>query len=165
VFGFAEQLSIGSEGEAALQKMWHGPKLTKHPKRAYDFDGGDGSKVEVKTDTYDMSKTTNFFIERWSVEQQQKPGSVWQSLEKGVTVFVYFFKKNNTYFVFDNLPLLQATLEVYIEKCKPPPMRILNKGYNALGFKVPRAMLAGLYVEYYLPEGETKAIPRVQKES
>lgn len=147
VFSFKEQLELGKKAESEFIKKYKGPKLHPHDGREYDFDREDGAKVELKTDTYDMDKTPNFFIERWSVVEKQKPGSVWQSYEKGVDVFVYYFINNGVYFEFDDLASLIFAVEAYVALAHPSECVIKNKDYSGMGWRVPREVLQSLYKE------------------
>jgi hypothetical protein len=158
LFGFKRQLAFGEMGEAIILE-WD-TRLKKHDGREYDFDRDDGKKVELKTDSYPIEKTPNFFIERYSVYEkagvvlppsQRKPGSLWQSLEKGVNVFMYMFlpKEGNkaTVFTFESLRRMTTAVEKYLEENKPEPVLVRNSGYCALGYRVPRKILAKLYEE------------------
>lgn len=154
---FQEQLKKGEEGERKLQRIYHGKALTKAKTRDYDFNRADGAKVEVKSDSYDPTKTACFFFERYSDVAKKKPGSVWQSREKGATVLVYFFVNHGIYFEFPDLHLLEVALDVLIRAAGLKPIEIRNKGWTALGYRVPRDALVGLFKEYRVKDGDEKA--------
>jgi hypothetical protein len=137
---FQKSLKVGKAGEATLLKLW--PELVAIAGgRKGDFLLGD-QKVELKTDSYDMDASPNFFMERYSGSIVNKEGGPWQSLEHGSHLFVYFFSKNLTAFVFNTEKLVEA-LNVLIPDLKPVTVR--NIGWNTVGYKVPREALAHLY--------------------
>ena len=147
-FGFKQQLEVGQAGEAEFLERYPA-KLTIHPDRDGDFIHPDGRKLELKTDTYSMQKTPNFFIERWSVLHQQKPGSLWQALEHGCSIFCYYFVRDNTYFQITNLPAAIELIENYITEQKPGMIHVKNRGYITGGYKIPRVLLEGLTEEFH----------------
>lgn len=137
-FGFNEQLQIGNDAEQRFIKGYAGLPLVKHSARAYDFDRADGKRIELKSDTYVGSK--NFFFERWSNIDKQKPGSVWQSIDKA-DIFIYCFVNEGVYYEFADMPLLLSSLESICQSL--PLIRIPNRGYAGGGYKVPRELLLG----------------------
>lgn len=143
VFSFKEQLRVGDEGEALFQEHYHDGPLIKIPEHYADFKTQDGKVLELKTDTYDMDKTSNFYIERWSDVAKKKPGSVWQSRANGVDIFCYFFINNSTYFQFTDMSTLEKELDAYIKDKSYVIVR--NRWGNSHGYKVPRKLLSGLY--------------------
>jgi len=142
-FDFQDQLKVGRKGELLLLKKWPHP-VRKHAElKGPDFLDSEGRVIELKTDTYDMNKTSNFFMERWSDGKLKKPGGVWQAQEKGVTCFVYLFIQQKVWFVFEDVPALvkrldSLTAKMYIHN-------IPNKGWTTQGYKVPRDSLKDLY--------------------
>jgi hypothetical protein len=152
VFDFAEQLSKGNQAESELpdiyQKLFNST-LTKHTDYAYDFSSDDGKKVELKTDFYDHSKTRNFFIERWSDFDKEKPGSLWQSVPKGVNQFIYWYKTSGKLYVFTvDLDKLIGIIEQLVEEKHIEMKFIQNKGYKGGGWCIPRNLLKDYYKEY-----------------
>lgn len=145
-FDFKTQLRVGDEGERWLLENYHEP-LTPFEGRAYDFVDQHGRPLELKTESRSLEDTPNFFIERWSDMDAQKPGGPWQSIEKGVQVLVYLFYPSQTYFVFDSLPLVIKN----IEDRKLTPKVIFNRGYRAAGYVVKRDTLAHLCVRHEHP--------------
>lgn len=142
---FKDQLAVGSRGEELF--LEHYPRrLELIPEHYADFKVvSSGDIVELKTDTYNMNKTENFFIERWSdvTSPKKKPGSLWQSHAKGATIFCYMFVRHNIWFEFRDLPATIKRIEE-LQKGKGF-IHIKNKGWITAGWKVPRAELADLY--------------------
>lgn len=146
IFDFKEQLQCGERGEELF--LEHYPKrLRIHPDRDGDFiEEHSGRKIELKTDTYNINKSPNFFIERWSDVHREKPGGPWQALEHGCDIFCYMFVRHNIYFQFNDLPALVEKLEdltgskglIYIK----------NGRWITAGHKVPRRDLEELYDVY-----------------
>lgn len=144
VFDFAEQNKVGKKGEQFVKKHWPVP-LRKLEGKGPDFLDLDGNLLEVKTDSYDMEKSVNFFVEKYSDLNKRKPGGPWQAIEKGSTVFIYLFITNKTWYVFKDIPALVAKLEVLTEKMGM--VYIKNRAWTTAGYKIKRASLADLYEE------------------
>lgn len=142
-FDFKTQLEVGSRGEELFLERYP-TKLIVHPHHAYDFDcERTGRKIELKTDTYNIHKTSNFFMERYSDVHKKSPGGVWQSIEKGVDTFCYYFVRHNVWFQFDDLPLLIDRLNDLTKK--QGLVYIKNKGWVTAGYKIARDDLADLF--------------------
>jgi hypothetical protein len=113
-----------------------------------DFLIRDGRYLELKTDTYDMSRTPNFFMERYSDDKTFKNGGPWYADEKKSDVFLYFFVQNKKLFWFENIPALIERIEkMSLTLCEIPNKGRWGGGYNTLGFKVPRHLVKDLYTE------------------
>jgi hypothetical protein len=156
-FSFKDQLVVGSRGEELLLKHYHSP-LIIIPDHYADFKRiSDGRIVELKTDTYNMEKTPNFFFERWSDFEKKKPGGVWQSSEHRVHTFIYYFVRHNTYFEFELKPLLKF-LQPFADKKdeKGGWIFVKNKGWITAGFTLPREQLKHLYTQYTFDPTEEK---------
>jgi hypothetical protein len=139
---FKTSLKKGQVGEELLLKAF--PNLTKLDGRRSDFISDRGDRWELKTDSYDMEVTANFFIELLSDLAREKPGGPRQALSHGSNVWCYLFVKNMVLFTFNTAELV-AWLDVnennYI------PSRIPNKNWTTVGIKVPRIVLKHLYTE------------------
>lgn len=144
---FKSSLRMGNLGEAVFY-MAHGDELKKEDGRRSDFSyKSSGEHVEVKTDLFDMEKTPNFFMEKWSDRDAKKLGGPWRAFDEGVKHFVYFFLPNLTYFTFDTAQLVGA-LEEMLPRLKP--IEVPNKSWVTEGYRVPRESLKALYVEVKL---------------
>lgn len=144
VFTFDDQNKVGKKGEQFLKKHWPEP-LRKLEGKGPDFLDLQGELIEIKTDTYDMDKSANFFMERWSVLDKKSPGGPWQAVDKKATVFVYLFLTNKTWYVFRDMEKLIDRLDDLTEKLGMVYIR--NRGYITAGYKIPRAKLSDLYEE------------------
>ena len=144
VFNFDDQLQIGDTGESDFVKVYE--KL--EPKKStsdfkFDFLLNNGKTIELKTDSYDMRKTPNFFMEQFTVSGKRKIlGGPWRSKEHKVDYFVYYFIKNKIFFWFSPIDLCEF-LDKFIEENDLTPISIPNRDnnggyYEALGFKIPR---------------------------
>lgn len=140
-----KQLKVGAKGEKLFLKHWPVPVRKHAILKGPDFLDIDNRIIELKTDTYDMDATPNFFIERWSDVKNRKPGGPWQAHEKGVQVFVYLFIKQKTWFIFEDMEALLKRLDQLTDKAYA--INIPNKGWTTQGYRVKRADLAGLYRE------------------
>lgn len=144
VFDFKEQLAIGELGERLFIEHYPEP-LMKSNSLKIDLVGVvSGVRIELKTDSYPMDKTPNFFFERWSDVDAKKPGSVWQC-QKKVDRFIYFYSSSNTYFECSNIPALVRYLDTVLDNY--PPVSIPNKGWTTVGHKIPREALAEFFIE------------------
>lgn len=143
VFSFKEQLEVGTRGEELF--IEHYPKkLVVYPERDGDFlEVYSGKKIELKTDTYNINKSENFFFERYSNVEKETPGSVWQALGHGCDIFCYMFVRHNIWYQFNDLPALAQRLDE--EYGKKGLIWIKNKGYVSGGWKVNRESLSDLY--------------------
>lgn len=145
---FSEQIKVGNKGEKLLLKKWATP-IRKLGGKGPDFLDTDGRLIELKTDTYELEKTPNLFLERWSSAprdgQPGRAGGPWQALDKGATTFVYLFINAKTWFIFDDLAALVTRLDALTEKAYV--VNIRNRGYLTQGYRVKRKDLADLYRE------------------
>lgn len=159
-FSFQKQLSTGKEGEFLMQEFYHMPLIPSED-RKYDFKCvHTGHKIEIKTDTYDMTRTPFFFFERYSNSEKETPGGPWRAVQDRVPVFVYFFIKNNRYFVFKNLPKMVQKLNRQIVKGKFDIVKIFNKGWITQGYKIPREFVKDYWTEYeFNPALKKRATP------
>lgn len=138
---FHKDLAKGKAGEAAFAKLC--PKLSRTDGRAGDFSTPDGVVVELKTDSYSMQATANFFIERYSSVDVGSPGGPWQAAAHGCKYFVYFYSTEGVAFVFDVQELI-GQLEPLLGTLKPVEIR--NHRWTTVGFKVPREWLRPLTI-------------------
>jgi plasmid replication initiation protein len=137
VHKFNSSLKVGQNGEEIFLAL--NPNITRLSGLKADFvSSKTNTKYELKTDTYDMTKTKNFFIERWS-----KPGKVggpWQAKQSGSHVYVYFFIQNYIAFFF-NIDKLLAKLETLNLDVDFKLCSVQNEGYTTQGYKIPRELL------------------------
>ena len=138
-FNFKTQLKAGQLGEV-LYANAH-PHYTRTDGMTCDFYTEAGASLELKTDFYTMDATPNFFMERWSMKEQKKPGGPWQSSSKGVDYFAYFYVPSLTIFTFSVQKLLER-LEKLESTFSEFPIR--NSSYTTVGYRVPREAVADL---------------------
>ena len=136
VFDFNEQLNVGDVGESDFKKYYQRLGPIKSNDLRIDFILKNGLMVELKTDTYDMAKTPNFFMELYGNEQR-KLGGPWRTKQDGVSLFVYYFKKNKTFFWFNPITLCEL-LDTIIKDRGLTTTKIVNSGWVAEGYKIPR---------------------------
>ena len=138
IFDFDESLKMGKSGEDLFHSYF--PYLKRTSGLDYDFESENGCKIELKSDSYDLNKYPNFFMERYS--WGDRPGGPWQSLFKGATHYVYFYVKNETFFTFEVRKLVEA-LEFITEP--KHLIEVRNRDHLTRGFKIPRESLNGIY--------------------
>jgi len=149
-FDFDEQLRIGRKGERLLLLKWPDPVCKHEVLTGPDFVDSKGRVIELKTDTYDMDRTHNFFFERFSNVETQSPGGIWQAALKGSTCFVYLFINNKRWFIFEDLPALCAKVEQLIIDKNLVMHKVQNRNWVTGGYKIPRAAVRDLYREEVL---------------
>jgi phage FluMu protein Com len=118
----------------------------------------DGTKVELKTDFYDMDKTANFFFERFSNHRTKTLGGPFSAAEAEVDYFIYFFIKNSRCFWFKPKELCE-----FLDNWKGSKslVSVRNQGYMTLGIKCPRKLVESLYVkeEVWKPSESSELSP------
>lgn len=136
---FQKDLQRGLAGQQAFAKLFVNVRHT-------DGKRGDltvnGAKIELKVDFYDMDKTSNFFIERYSSLQTFSPGGPWQAASHECDYFVYMYMMQMTGFVFA-VPNIVKQLEAIEKQLKP--VEVKNKSWTTMGYKVPRQALKPLF--------------------
>lgn len=145
-YTFKKQLRQGNIGEALFFKA-HDGILEKLPPPGPDFRVmGTEDLVEVKTDSWAMEASPNFFFERFSDKAKGSPGGPWQALSKGAKWFCYFYAPNLTYFRFETAALVEhlaAHEGTYKSRDIP------NSTYTTYGYLVPRAGVLHLAEQFH----------------
>jgi hypothetical protein len=139
-FDFRQQLRVGDNGEADFVKYYKNLAPKKSTNRKIDFYLGDGTTVELKTDSYDMNKTANFFMELYSDMETGAIGGPWRALRDELDFFVYYFPRNQTFFWFTT-GLLVARIDLLISQHKYTLRTIRNKDWSGQGYTIPRELL------------------------
>lgn len=134
---FQADLKRGQAGERDFLQLF--TALVGTDGRKGDIVAPDG-KIELKTDFYSMSKTPNFFIERYSSVEVGSPGGPWQAKAHGCKYFVYYYAGDKCGYVFLVDDLLKQ-LEALEAAAKLKPTEVRNKKWTTVGYKVPRASL------------------------
>ena len=81
VFNFNDQRRIGDIGESDFVKVYKKLKPKKSKTNfQIDFTLSNGKTVELKTDSYDMEKTPNFFMEQKTISgKKSNLGGPWRA--------------------------------------------------------------------------------------
>ena len=158
VFNFEDQLRIGDVGEADFLRVYAKMRPVKSVDDfRIDFTLKDGKTVELKTDSYDMGNTPNFFMEKSTVSgDKTTAGGPWRSREHKIDYFVYYFVKNKVFFWFRPKELVKV-LDKVIAKRKLREMIIQNKNtrggyYEARGYKIPRESVESVLLKEHKVE-------------
>lgn len=147
MFNFKESLKKGAKGEERFLLI--NPKgLTRLDGRKNDFIYKD-IHIELKSDSYGIHGSPNFFIEKWSDVDSKKPGGPFQALEKNNELFIYYYppkegQEDDVYFVFQTKRLV-SFLNKNTEKYTL--INIHNRAWITQGYKIPRVDLSHLYTE------------------
>jgi hypothetical protein len=144
IFDFKDQLKVGNKGESSFLSCYESLGAKKSQNREYDFYLTSGehkdAKVELKTDTYDMKDTRNFFMEILGSTADGKLGGPWRAMQDGVDFFVYYYIRNGTFFWF-RTDALCYFLDDLVASGHLLPREIKNKGWVTRGYIVPRDKL------------------------
>lgn len=144
-FDFEKQMVVGNDGEGFFTRCYPDIAPVKSTvDLAFDFNSSLGG-IELKTDTYDMTATPNFFFERYSDMKSCKLGGPWRSFNDGVPYFVYLFSNNQIFFWFKPAELV-AFLDEYTKTLKYKTIR--NKAWTTSGYCVPRDAVKHLYEQH-----------------
>lgn len=135
VYEFKKSLKYGQQKEKEFCEMF--PELEAMDGYIADMKiRKNGKTVDLKSDRYDLEKTGNFFIERYSYDKVN--GGVWQAAEKGIDYYVYQFPTNGYIFVFDTLQLLDV-VQQYEKTFRK--IEVKNTHHVTTGYLVPRELL------------------------
>jgi hypothetical protein len=146
IWTFKDQLKVGDRGEQLFLEKYP-RKLTIYPGREYDFTiNSSRETVELKTDTYNINKTENFFFERYSDVTKETPGGPWRAKKDKVDIFCYYFVRHNVWFEFRDVPALITELNK-LTKGKGL-IYIKNRGWVTGGYKISRDSLSDFYDIY-----------------
>jgi hypothetical protein len=139
---FKKSLGVGALGELLFQQS--NPSLERLDGYHGDFiDKKTGEKTELKTDTYAMAATPNFFMELYSDKHKLKEGGPWQARGHECTYYSYFYIQDLTLFTFKVNELI-----IKLEELRPSlkKMDIPNKAWITQGLLVPRELLKDIWV-------------------
>ena len=147
---FQEQLTIGNRGEELFLERYP-RKLEIYPGREYDFTvKSSREKLELKTDTYNINKSDNFFFERFSDVHKETPGGPWRAHKDKIDIFCYYFVRHNIWFEFRDIPALVKELNSLTKSSGL--VYIKNRGWITGGYKVRRECLEHLYTVWEFDE-------------
>lgn len=137
-------MNVGNVGETLfLTSYKESRKAQKTDGRIFDFLVDEGKSVELKTDTYPMLKTPNFFMEQFGNIDTLALGGPWRAQKDNVDYFVYLFLTDKTFFWFEPESLC-ALLDPVIRTMKP---RIIdNRTWKAQGYPIPRELCESICV-------------------
>jgi len=146
IFDFNTQLVTGDKGEDFFIKCYQSSNARKSDTKKFDLFVNDSDSVELKTDTYAMAKSPNFFMEQYGnlKRQPHSVGGAWRAKRDNVNFFVYLFMQDRAFFWFNPITLcehLDKNLENYEKRF------IRNKTYTGLGFLVSRKSVSHLCVQ------------------
>ncbi len=141
VFTFKKQIGVGNVGESLFLKTYAGS--IKSTDLKYDFTYN-GKTVELKTDTYPMEKTANYFMEQYGSIEDKKLGGPWRAAQDNVDFFVYLYLADKKFFWFET-KALKEFLDKQILSMRGKS--VWNKGYTTFGFAVPRDILEHLVIK------------------
>lgn len=147
-------MAMGDNGERLFaESYWHLNPVKSTADLKYDFDTTLG-RVELKTDSYPMDKTPNFFIEKFSDMTKESLGGPWRAAADGIELFVYHFINDGTFFWFKSSELC-ALSDTLITKRRE--RWIKNKAWTTLGYVIPREEFKKILLQ--VDSGLTKPNP------
>lgn len=128
---FKNSLYQGLKGELQFQQEFP-IQLTKLSGRRADFVIKNTTiTIELKTDSY---PSNNFFFERWSDVERKAAGGPWQSKEKGIKLFIYYFINENRWFIFNTVDLVEYLDQIVLDKRL---VSIQNSSWQSQGYIIP----------------------------
>ncbi len=167
---FRKAFEQGYKGEEFLLKAHADLKRAPDGERRWDLikTTRPFARVEVKTDSYPLQASPNFFMERKTYVYKggyTLQGGPWRAEKDGVDILVYLFSNGGTadepgepvafWFDFGVIPQVVTRIEELIESKQAKYRRVRSGGCSAQGYLVPRVLLQDLYEErrYFKEEG------------
>jgi hypothetical protein len=132
-------MAIGDKGEQDFKQYYAHLGPVKSEDRAIDFILADGTTVELKSDSYPMEKTENFFMETLSDTKSGKLGGVFRARNDKIHFFVYYYPANKTFFWFE-VEKLCAEVERLIGTGKYRVKSIKNRSWTTEGYALSRSL-------------------------
>lgn len=143
-FTFRKQFNLGNKGEDFFIECYKNINARKGDGKIIDLIINENESVELKYDSYSMSNTENFFIERYGNYEKLKDGSVWKSSLDKIQYFVYCFAPDKTFFWF-KVEELKKYMEENMYQFEQRTVK--NPGYCSLGFLVNREKVRHLIIK------------------
>lgn len=151
-FNFQQQKTVGEQGVQWLLDNYHRPPLTLLSAKNLTGDvkrEDDGKIIEVKTDTYPLVRSTNFFFELYSNAGKKTPGGPWRAFEQGTDIFLYLYWADKIYFECDDVRELLYSITDLVKNPKQFPLvGVANRLYTTLGYKIPRSYVAHCFTQH-----------------
>lgn len=143
IHNFQASLKQGKKGERAFLDLF-ADKLVQTSGYIDDFVISRTKKtLDLKTDSYDPSKTANFFMERYSYAEE--PGGPWQALKKNVDYYVYWFPLCNMIYCFKTKDLVRELDKL----CDGQYLiNVRNTSHVTRGYVVNRALLDHINIPF-----------------
>lgn len=135
IFGFRKQFLVGNTGEDLFLACYE--KSKKGDGRIIDLYTENNNSVELKTDSYNMHETPNFFIEHYGNTTKKTLGGPYRAQKDNINYFVYLYIKNKTFFWFKPEKLV-ARMESLYDTDKITAKYIKNRNYETIGYLVKR---------------------------
>lgn len=143
IHSFQQSLKKGKRGEAQFLELFADLVEPSSGGFMEDFKiKANGKKIELKMDNWCPTKTENFAMERFSYDD--KPGGPYQSLDKGIDYFIYFFPKAMQFHVWETKTLVARLAKVTKDLQTIP---IFNVSHVTKIHKVPRHLLADIELD------------------
>jgi len=150
-YNFKTQLNIGEEGENHFKLDFTQFNPVKSLNRAWDFNityDNVLKKVELKTETRSLEQTSNFFIEYHSdTNDLSKRGGPYRALQDKIDVFIFYFIKNRTYYIFKDIQKLVDCCEQYRATNNCKLIEVRSNSWSIRGYVIPRSQLQHLFCE------------------
>jgi hypothetical protein len=141
---FQADLARGRIGELSFLHATNGTLTPTDGKSGDYIISGTRTKVELKSDYYDMDKTKNFFFEVY--RSGNKPGGCYQSLEHGCRYFLYAFVPNGVVYAFETRALCER-LDLLHDSVNLKLTSVGNGSYVTRGLKVDRDLVTDLFLD------------------
>lgn len=143
IHSFSEEYSKGYAGECSFLEHFNSYQFADNPtSREYDFICSEtGDTVELKTDYYDMNRTPNFAIEKYSDIHRQSLGGPFRITN--CKYFVYYFISNKTFYWMNCLRLKELLNNMELSGECGDIIKVRNTNHVTGIYKIRRDSLSG----------------------
>ena len=146
IFGFRKQFDAGNIGEQLFIDSYSKEfNPQKGGGRVIDIILSNGKTVELKTDSYDMEKTQNMFIEHFGNTSKKTLGGPWRAFQDNIDYFVYLYSKQKIFFWFNPKELANRVDALY-NGDRVNAKFIKNPNYETMGYLVNRKDLEDIVI-------------------
>ncbi len=131
---FAQDLPLGKKGELEFYQRYKTElNLTKIEGTHEDF-LCHGIKTELKSEQRHFGETGNIFLETVRNDNTGNPGGIIQAVkEHQAELFISWFPKDNIYFIYDAVDLMNNISKITRGKRLIP---VNNSSYSSLGYAI-----------------------------
>lgn len=109
-----------------------------------------GETAELKTDYYDMEKTPNIIVEKYSNYEKRTPGGPYRHSTE-LSLWIYYYRKNGIFIMYNPSQLIEV-----VDSLRLPLVPVRNDRYTTMVQKVSRQSVQDCVVEVVNISGKYK---------